>query len=106
MTPWLFFFDVFDSFAMFALWQPTPGVLRPWNSLKDDAREGAYESVCLQLKNVEREIVRLKGSLAVQRSRRERAEVLTEDFASCVVKLSDLLRGEFLLLLDCLALHV
>src|SRR3954466_5442167 len=99
MTPWLFFFDVFDSFAMFALWQPTPGVLRPWNSLKDDAREGAYESVCLRLKDVEREIVRLKGYVAVQRTRREHAEAVVENLASWVAKLSDLLRGEFRLCL-------
>src|ERR1043165_8709362 len=72
-----------------------PGVLRPWNSLKDDAREGAYESVCLRLKNVEQEIMRLKASVAVQRSRRERAETVIEELASWVVMLSDLLRGEF-----------
>ena len=94
---------VFDSFALFILRQATPGILLPWNSLKDDAREGAYESVCLRLKNAEQEIVWLKGAVAVQRTRRERAEALTEDLASWVVKLSDLLRGEFCFLLDCLA---
>ena len=63
--------------------------------MKEDAREGAYESVCLRLKNAEQEVVRLKGSVAVQRSRHERAEAVLDNLASWVVKLSDLLRGEF-----------
>ena len=63
--------------------------------MKENAREGAYESVSLRLKNAEQEIVRLKGSVAVQRTRRERAEAVVENLASWVVKLSDLLRGEF-----------
>ena len=49
--------------------------------------------------NAEQEIVRLKGSVAIQRTRRERAEAVAEDLASWVVKLSDLLRGEFCLCL-------
>ena len=63
--------------------------------MKEDAREGAYEYVCLRMKNAEQEIARLKGSVAVQRTRRERAEAMVENLASWVVKLSDLLRGEF-----------
>ena len=63
--------------------------------MKEDAREGACESVCLRLKNAEQEIVRLKGSIAVQRSRSERAEAMLDNLASWVVKLSDLLWGEF-----------
>ena len=63
--------------------------------MKEDAREGPYESVCLRLNNAEQEVVRLKGSVAVQRSRRERAEAVLDNLASWVVKLSDLLRGEF-----------
>ena len=39
--------------------------------------------------------MRLKGSVAVQRSRCERAEAVLDNLASWVVKLSDLLRGEF-----------
>ena len=70
------------------------GVLRPWNSLKDEAREGAYESVCLRLRNAEQEIVRLKASAAVHRSRRERAEAMIDELASWVSKLADVLRGE------------
>ena len=49
----------------------------------------------MRLKDAEREVVRLKGSVAVQRTRRERAEAVVESLASWVVKLSDLLRGEF-----------
>ena len=63
--------------------------------MKEDAREGAYESVFLRLKNAEQEVIRLKGSVAVHRSRRERAKVVLDNLASWVVKLSDLLRGEF-----------
>ena len=62
--------------------------------MKEDAREGAYESVCLRLKNAEQEVVRLKGAVAIQRSKRERAEAVLDSLASWVVKLSDLLRGE------------
>ena len=71
--------------------------------LKEDAREGAYESICLMLKDAEREIVHLKGVVAVQRSKRERAEAVLDSLASWVVKLSDILKGEFvfLRLLDC-----
>ena len=71
--------------------------------MKEDAREGAYESVCLRLKEAEREIVRLKGAFAVQRSKRERAEAVLDSLAAWVVKLSDLLKGEFvsLRLLGC-----
>ena len=47
--------------------------------MKEDARQGVYESVCLRLKNAEQEIARLKGSIAVQRARRERAEGLVEN---------------------------
>ena len=62
--------------------------------MKEDAREGAYESVCLRLKNAEREVVRLKGAVAIHRSKRERAEAVLDSLALWVVKLSDLLRGE------------
>ena len=37
----------------------------------------------------------MKGFVSIQRTRRERAEAVTEDLASWVVKLCDLLRGEF-----------
>ena len=63
--------------------------------MKEDAREGADESICLRLKNAEQEVIRLKGSVDVHRSRRERAEAVLDNLASWVVKLSDLLRGEF-----------
>ena len=63
--------------------------------MKEDAREGAYESVCLRLRNAEQEVVRLKGAASVHRSKRERAEAMLDSLASWVVKLSDLLRGEF-----------
>ena len=62
--------------------------------MKEDAREGAYDSVCLRLKNAEQEVVRLKGVVAIHRSKRERAEAVLDSLASWVVKLSDLLRGE------------
>src|SRR3954469_16471718 len=93
-----FFFDLF-SFAV-----GHSGVSRAWNLLKEDAREGAYESVCLRMKDAEREIVRLKGVVAVQRSKRERAEAVVDGLAAWVVKLPDLLKGEFvfLRLLDCM----
>ena len=60
-------------------------------------------SVCLRLKDAEREIVHLKGVVAVQRSKRERVEAVLDSLAAWVVKLSDLLKGEsvFLRLLDC-----
>ena len=61
----------------------------------EDAREGAYESVCLRLKKAEREIVRLKGVVAVHRSKRERAEAILDSLAAWVIKLSGLLKGEF-----------
>ena len=71
--------------------------------LKEGAREGAYESVCLRLKDAERDILRLKGAVAVQRSKRERAKAAVDSLAAWVAKLSDLLKGEFvfLRLLDC-----
>ena len=72
-----------------------PSVSRAWNLLKDDARKGAYESVCLRLKNAEQEVVRLKGAVAIHRSKSERTEAVLDSLASWVVKLSDLLRGEF-----------
>ena len=51
--------------------------------------------MCLRLSNVEQEVVRLKGSVAIHRSKREHAEAVLDDLVSWVVKLSDLLRGEF-----------
>ena len=63
--------------------------------MKEDAREGAYESVSLRLKGAEQEIVRLKGAIGVHRSKREHAEAMLDSLASWVVKLSDLPRGEF-----------
>ena len=63
--------------------------------MKEDARKGAYESVCLRLRDAEREVVRLKGAVAVHRSKCEHAEAVLDSLASWVVKLSDLLRGEF-----------
>ena len=59
----------------------------------------------MRLKNAERETVRLKGVVAIRRSKRERAEAVLDSLAVWVVKLSDLLRGEsvFLRLLDCLS---
>ena len=69
-------------------------MLRSWSSLKEDAREGTYESVCLRLRDAEREVVRLKGDVEVHRSKRERAEAVLDSFGSWVEKLSDLLRGE------------
>ena len=48
----------------------------------------------MRLKDFEREIVRLKSSVAIQRSKRERAEAVLDSLATWVVKLSDLLRGE------------
>ena len=57
----------------------------------------------MRLKDVERETVRLKSAIAIQHSKRERAEAVLDSLAVWVVKLSDLLRGEsvFLRLLDC-----
>ena len=49
-------------------------MLRSWSSLKEDTREGAYESLCVRVRDAERETVRLKGQVAVHRSKRERAE--------------------------------
>ena len=63
--------------------------------MKEDAREGAYESVCLRLKNAEQVVVRLKGAIAIHRSKREPAEAVLDSLASWVVKLSDLLQSEF-----------
>ena len=63
--------------------------------MKEDAREGAYESVCLRLKNAKQEVVRLKGAVAIHRSKHKHAEAVLDSLASWVVKLSDLLRGEF-----------
>lgn len=56
-----------------------------------------------RLKDAEREIVCFKGVVAVQRSKRERAEAVVDGLAAWVVKFSDLLKGEFvfLRLLDC-----
>ena len=68
--------------------------------MKEDAREGAYESVCLRLKEAEREIVRLKGDVAVRRSKRERAEVVLDGLAAWMLKLSDLLKREFVFSFD------
>ena len=48
----------------------------------------------MRLKDAERETVRLKGVVAIQRSKRERAEAVLDSLAAWVVKLSDLLRGE------------
>ena len=62
--------------------------------MKEDARESAYEAVCLRLKDAERETVRLKGVVAFHRSKRERAEAVLDGLAEWVVKLSDLLRGQ------------
>src|SRR4051812_11554188 len=81
--------------CLFVLRLATPGVLRSWRSLKEDAREGAYESACSRLRNAEQEIVRLKGAVAVHRSKRERAEAVLDNLAPWMVKLADLLRGEF-----------
>ena len=66
--------------------------------LKEDACEGAYESVCLRLKEAEREIVHLKGAVVVQCSKCERAEAVLDSLATWVIKLSDLLKGEFVFL--------
>ena len=88
-------FLIFLSFDLFTLRLATPGVSRAWNSLKEDAHEGAYESVCLRLKNAEQEVVRLKGAVAIHRSKRERAKAVLDSLASWVVRLSYLLRGEF-----------
>ena len=50
------------------------------------------------LKDVEHEIVHLKGVVAVQRSKRECVEAVLDSLAAWVVKLSDLLKGEFVFL--------
>ena len=52
----------------------------------------------MRLKEAEREIVLLKGAVAVQRSKRERTEAVLDSLAACVIKLSDLLKGEFVFL--------
>ena len=57
----------------------------------------------MRLKDAKREIVHLKGVVAVQRSKRQRAEAIVDSLAVWVVKLSDLLKGEYCLrLLDCM----
>ena len=63
--------------------------------MKEDARQDAYESVCLRLKDAECKVVRLKGAVAVQRSKRECADAALDGIAGWVVKLSDLSKGEF-----------
>ena len=50
--------------------------------MKEDAREG------------EREVVRLKGQVAVHRSKREQAEAVLGGLVSWVSKLSGVLKGE------------
>ena len=72
----------------------TPSTLRSWSLLKEDAREGAYESLCVRLRDAEQEIVHLKGQVAVHQSKRERAEAVLGDLVSWVSKLSDVLKGE------------
>ena len=46
----------------------------------------------MRLKDAERETVRLKGVVAVHRSKRERAEAVLNGLVEWVVKLSDFLR--------------
>ena len=47
------------------------------------------------MRNAEQEIARLKASVAIHRSRRERAEAMIDELASWVARLADVLRGEF-----------
>ena len=76
-------------------------MLQSWSSLKEDACEGAYESLCVRVRDAEREIIRLKGQVAVHRYKREWAEAVLGGLVSWVSKLSGVLKGELPFLCPC-----
>ena len=69
--------------------------------MREDAHENAYESLCIRLKDAELENVRLKGVVAVQRSKREQVETVLDDLVSWMSKLSNVMAGESLGVLSC-----
>ena len=73
-------------------------MLRSWSYLKEDAHKGVYESLCMRVRDAEREAVWLKGQVAVHCSKRERAEAVLGGLVSWVSKLSGILKGELIFL--------
>ena len=65
--------------------------------MKEDARESAYETLRVRLRDADREIGRLKGAVVVHRSKREQAEAMLDGLVAWVQKLSGLLKGELLI---------
>ena len=59
----------------------------------------------MRVRDVEREIVRLKGQVAVHRSKRERAEAVLGGLVSWVSKLSGVLKGELPFCGPCAFIH-
>lgn len=68
--------------------------MRSWGSLREDAREDAYESLHVRLKDVEQALVRVKGVAAVERSKRERAEGVIEALGDWMSKLVGVMKGK------------
>ena len=85
------------------LWASTSTV-RSWGALREDAREDAYESLHTRLKDVDRALVQMRGLVAVQRSKRERAEGVIEALGDWMLKPVKVMKDESLSASFCLVL--
>ena len=70
--------------------------MRAWSAIKDDAKEDAYESLRVRLKDAEQVLVRVKGVAVVEHSKRERAEGVLDALAAWMSKLVEMMKGEYL----------
>ena len=78
--------------------------MRSWSALREDAREDAYESQHTRLKDANQALVRLKGVVAVERLKRERAEGVIVALADWMSKLVEVMKGESLNTSCCMVL--
>ena len=61
--------------------------------MNDAARENAYESMCLRLKDMDQALKATQGVARVQRSKRLRAEAQLEGVVESMKKIAEELKG-------------
>ena len=89
-SAYLFDFSLFLCLSVLASTSTT----HAWSSLKEDAREDAYESLHARLKDADHALVRLKGVVTVQRSKREKVEKELDALVVWMAKLFEVIKGD------------
>ena len=72
-----------------SLKQASSSAPRAWSTMNDAAREDAFESMRLRLKDMNQALMSMQGVAAVQRSKRNRAETQLEAVVEAMKRMAE-----------------